>query len=271
MDSFGSDSHCLLVWQKDYDATGTFEATEVTVSAEQNGKLMQFDVTEGSQLSMNQQVGLIDTVQLTLKARQLGATSQSIADQRPDVQKRLRRHVSNLPKPFRSRTDIQDLWKMVLPTANARWRIVFMQVLLKRQLEAQISSLGNSTARWTANQCQRHSEISDSRPTRQPSKCHVLRPSRVPCLKTHEQGEFAAIGKPLFKIADTRDIFPARYITSAQLEKVKLGQRVTVMTDYGDKHRKTYDGTVAWISDRSRVYPEDHPHRWQACRFGLRR
>ena len=29
---------------KDYDATGTFEATEVTVSAEQTGKLMMFDI-----------------------------------------------------------------------------------------------------------------------------------------------------------------------------------------------------------------------------------
>jgi HlyD family secretion protein len=35
---------------KEYDATGTFEATEVTVSAEQNGQLMQFNVDEGSQL-----------------------------------------------------------------------------------------------------------------------------------------------------------------------------------------------------------------------------
>jgi HlyD family secretion protein len=71
---------------KEYDATGTFEATEITVSAEQSGQLLQFNVDEGRELKKNQQVGLIDTVQLALKALQLGATMQSIANQRPDVQ-----------------------------------------------------------------------------------------------------------------------------------------------------------------------------------------
>jgi HlyD family secretion protein len=71
---------------EDYDATGTFEATEVTVSAEQNGRLMAFDVTEGAKINANEQVGLIDTVQLQLKARQIGATRESFANQRPDLQ-----------------------------------------------------------------------------------------------------------------------------------------------------------------------------------------
>ena len=53
---------------KGYDATGTFEATEITVSAEQSGQLLQFNVDEGCKLRKNQQVGLIDTVQLALKA-----------------------------------------------------------------------------------------------------------------------------------------------------------------------------------------------------------
>ncbi len=68
-----------------YDATGLFEATEVVVSAEQNGKLLKLGVAEGSEVSKGQQVGLIDTVQLTLKARQVGANSKSIASQKPDV------------------------------------------------------------------------------------------------------------------------------------------------------------------------------------------
>ena len=37
--------------QKDFDATGTFEATEITVSAEQNGKLLSFNLTEGMTLN----------------------------------------------------------------------------------------------------------------------------------------------------------------------------------------------------------------------------
>src|SRR3712207_9366961 len=60
--------------EKEYDATGTFEATEVTVSAEQTGKLLQFTTEEGHKVEAGSQLGLVDTVQLYLRARQIGAT-----------------------------------------------------------------------------------------------------------------------------------------------------------------------------------------------------
>lgn len=42
----------------DYDATGTFEATEVIVSAEAAGKLLQLEVEEGTRLKAGEEVGL---------------------------------------------------------------------------------------------------------------------------------------------------------------------------------------------------------------------
>lgn len=42
-----------------YDATGTFEATEVIVSAEASGKLLSFDIEEGTTLKDGQEVGII--------------------------------------------------------------------------------------------------------------------------------------------------------------------------------------------------------------------
>ncbi|HAB28724.1 MAG TPA: HlyD family secretion protein, partial [Xanthomarina gelatinilytica] len=53
------------------DGYGNFEATEITVSAENNGKLMQFDVQEGNKLQQNTFVGYIDTIPLALKREQL--------------------------------------------------------------------------------------------------------------------------------------------------------------------------------------------------------
>ena len=46
------------------------------------------------------------------------------------------------------------------------------------------------------------------------------------------------------------------YITSAQLAKVKVGQRVKVFSDYGTNTRKSYDGTVIWISSRAEFTPK---------------
>ena len=41
----------------DYDASGTFEATEVIVSSEANGKIMQFNIEEGQLLKAGEEVG----------------------------------------------------------------------------------------------------------------------------------------------------------------------------------------------------------------------
>ena len=71
-----------------------------------------------------------------------------------------------------------------------------------------------------------------------------------------EQGEFVATGKPLFKVADIDNMFLRAYVTSAQLKDIKLGQKVKVLADYGDKQRKEYDGTISWISSRSEFTPK---------------
>jgi HlyD family secretion protein len=74
--------------------------------------------------------------------------------------------------------------------------------------------------------------------------------------KYAEQGEFVAAGKPLFKMADTEQMYLRAYITSAQLQHVKVGQKAKVFADYGDGQKKEYEGTVSWISSRSEFTPK---------------
>ena len=70
--------------EKEYDATGVFEATEVTVAAEQSGTLVRFDVNEGDSLVLGKEVGLVDTTQIWLKIQQAGATKAVYQSQKPD-------------------------------------------------------------------------------------------------------------------------------------------------------------------------------------------
>ena len=72
-----------------YDATGTFEATEVIVSAEAAGKLLRLEVEEGTRLKAGEEIGLVDTVQLYLKKLQLEASMKSVESQRPDLAKQI--------------------------------------------------------------------------------------------------------------------------------------------------------------------------------------
>ena len=71
-----------------------------------------------------------------------------------------------------------------------------------------------------------------------------------------ELGEYVTTGKPLFKMADTQNMFLRAYVTSAQLQHIKVGQQVKVFADYGDGQKKSYDGTISWISSRSEFTPK---------------
>src|SRR5690606_19693695 len=57
--------------EKKADGYGDFEATEITGSAEANGKLQFLKVEEGQHLEKGERVALVDTVQLYLQKQQL--------------------------------------------------------------------------------------------------------------------------------------------------------------------------------------------------------
>ena len=73
----------------DYESTGTFEATEVTVSAGASGKLLRLEVEEGTRLKAGEEVGLVDTVQLYLKTLHLVASRKSVESLRRDLSMQL--------------------------------------------------------------------------------------------------------------------------------------------------------------------------------------
>lgn len=53
--------------EKNYDATGSFEAEETIISSEATGTLLQFNVEEGQQLKAGEIVGYVDSLQLYLR------------------------------------------------------------------------------------------------------------------------------------------------------------------------------------------------------------
>src|SRR6476661_1773355 len=71
----------------DYDASGTFEADEVIVSAEQTGKILSLPIREGQTMTAGVKVGDIDVSNLELQKQQkqasVAALSQKMADAGP--------------------------------------------------------------------------------------------------------------------------------------------------------------------------------------------
>lgn len=241
--------------EKEYDATGTFEATETTVFAEQSGALLTFSVNEGDSIGQGQEVGLIDTTQTWLKIQQLGATKDVYQSQKPDMERQIAATRQQLAK---ARMDEQRYRELVADGAAPAKMLddASSQVkVLQKQLDAQVSSLNTQLSTLNAQLSTADVQIEQLRDML--GKCHIAAPTKGTVLEKYvERGEFVTVGKPLFKMADVQEMYLRAYVTSAQLQSLKLGQQVKVFADYGDQQRKTYDGTVTWISSRSEFTPK---------------
>ena len=139
--------------------------------------------------------------------------------------------------------------RKMLDDANSQVQV------LQKQLDAQLSALQTSTNALSKQMITVDVQVNQL--LDQIAKCHIFAPTRGTVIEKYvEQGEFVTAGKPLFKIADVDQIYIRAYVTSTQLQNLKVGQRVKVFTDYGGGNRKDYDGTVTWISSQSEFTPK---------------
>ena len=238
-----------------YDATGTFETTEVLVSAEASGRLLYFDIEEGMLLKAGEEVGVVDTVQLYLKTLQLEASLKSVEEQRPDILKQVAATKEQISAAQRERNRVANLLKVGAANQKQLDDAEDQLEVLRKQLVAQNSTLSNShqSLTWQSSSV----GIQVAQVEDQLKKCHITSPITGTVLaKYAEAGELTAMGTPLFKVADTEQMYLRAYITSEQLSQVKLGQKVTVFSDYGTDDHKQYPGVVTWISDTSEFTPK---------------
>ena len=226
--------------EKEYDATGVFEATEVTVAAEQSGALMHFDINEGDELALGKEVGLVDTTQIWLKIQQAGATKAVYQSQKPDREAQIAATRQQLAKAKQEQQRYKELVADGAAPSKMLDDAINQVQVLQKQLDAQISSLNTNTN--VLNKQMEATDVQVDQLRDQLRKCHILVPIKGTVLEKYvEKGEFVAIGKPLFKMADTEQMFIRAYVTSAQLKDIKVGQQAKVFADYGDGQKKEYE------------------------------
>lgn len=241
--------------KKEYDATGTFEATETTVSAEQSGTLLNFALEEGDDIEAGQEIGLIDTTQIWLKIRQTTATKAVYQSQKPDLQKQIAVTRQQLAKAKTEQQRYRELVNDGAAPAKMLDDATSQVQVLQRQLDAQVSTLNTQLS--TLNSQMSATDVQTSQLRDQLQKCHIKSPAAGTVLEKYvERGEFVAPGKPLFKMGEVKQMFLRAYVTSAQLQNIKTGQAVKVYADYGNGQKKEYDGTISWISSRSEFTPK---------------
>lgn len=241
--------------RSNYDASGTFEATEVIVSSEADGKIMHFNVEEGQLLQAEQEVGCIDTLQLHLKKMQLLTTGKAVAHKSIDINKQIAATKEQIGKAEYERKRTENLLKENAATQKQIDDINSQIAVLKKQLEAQISTLQRGNASITEESSSYDIQVAQLE--ERLHKCHIISPiSGTILAKYTEKGELAISGKPLFKIADMQNIFLRAYITASQLSHFKLGDKVKVYSDLGDDDYREYEGILTWISDKAEFTPK---------------
>lgn len=240
---------------KAYDASGVFESTEVTVSAEGNGKIMSLDLQEGDRLEAGAVVGCIDTVQLYLNKIQLEASRRAVGSGRLNISRQIAALESQIAK---QRQELDRFTKLEQAGASNRKQVEDIQAqldILERQLAAQKESLQNTNSNVSGQADALEAQVMQLEDKIR--KCVITSPvSGTILAKYSEAGELAVQGRALFKVADLDNIRLRAYITADQLTGLKLGQSVKVFADQGTSGRKEYAGTLVWISDKAEFTPK---------------
>lgn len=255
--------------KKDYDATGTFEATEVTVAAKSSGELKSFNLSEGQNVQANQVVGKIDDFQLQQKQEELTATEQQLDENASATSSRqlnIQEQLASLSEQISNEEKEQKRYaELVKDGAVPRKQLDDINnhiKVLQRQYDAtrnQFNSNNTSLKKQAlAINAQKQGIKAQKRQIEdQINNTQISSPiSGVVLEKYVEKGEFISMSKPLFKVADTKTMFIRAYVTSKQLKNIKLGQKATVMADYGNGQKKQYNGIITWISSRSEFTPK---------------
>lgn len=233
------------------DAYGNFEAKEVIVSAEAQGKIIEFKVEEGQSLIKGQNLGFIDTIPLSIQREQLIAQKNAIASKKANVNAQIDVQEEQKSILETEKNRIEQLYKDNAATKQKFDDINGKYVVLEKQIVAtrtQISSIV------------REMEVVDKKVkliNEQISRAQIVNPIDGTILEKYlEENEIAMPGKALYKIARLDEIELRVYISGSQLPEIKIGQKVKVYIDKDVETNQEYAGEVFWISDQAEFTPK---------------
>jgi HlyD family secretion protein len=236
-------------------ATGVFEATEVIVSSEATGRLLELSVTEGQDIAAGDLVARIDCRQLELQRQEVATRMSGLKTRVTDVATQTAALAEQLATAERERKRVAILIAGGAATQKQVDDVEAEIALLHRQQAAATQSLttGNRVLEdERADMLAQLAQLDD-----QIARCTFKAPAPGTVLvKYAQQGEFTASGKALFKLADMKNMILRAYVTADQLTQLKLGQAVRVRADFGLDGSREYDGRIAWIATRSEFTPK---------------
>lgn len=233
------------------DAYGSFEAREVVVSSETNGRILRFDITEGASIDKDDLIALIDTTLFHLQKEEINAGMQGIRVKLLSINAQneiLRQQADNLGVNMRR---VANMLKDDAATVKQYDDLAGQAAVIEKQILAnntQKASVAAEIAVFESRKATLNEQIARSN-VKSPRQGTILE-------KYAEAGEMAIAGKPLVKISDLSIMKLKVYVSGAQLPELRTGQEVTVRTDKGKKDYSYYRGVISHISGKAEFTPK---------------
>lgn len=252
-----------------HDASGFFEAKEILIASEQNGKILSMGVEEGDQIKALQPLAQIDVTNDKLKAEQVQASIRALTQKTNNpteqvklMQDQVRVQQAQLDQLKRERNRVANLLKADAATQKqlddltSQVDQVEKQLLVtKQQLNVTLSNINTQNSGILSERAPLQKSIAQIE--NQISKGVVFSPLTGTVLTKYAyEGEMATVGKVLLKVANLDTMTLKVYATQDQLSRVKLGQAVKIFIDQDKKSFKEYTGKVSWVSSKAEFTPK---------------
>ncbi|HNA00624.1 MAG TPA: HlyD family efflux transporter periplasmic adaptor subunit [Ferruginibacter sp.] len=265
------------------DASGTFEADEVIVSAEATGKILQLNVEEGAALAKDMVIGKIDPTAIELQKEQAASSVEALGQKTNDASPQVSVLESQIVLQNRQVAVDEEQLRVLQKEQQRFQKLVAADAVPAKQLDdingqvnvleekikagkTQLSVLQSQvSAQRRQVAIQNRGILSEKDPMEkkvaiiedQLNRTSIKNPLAGTVLTKYAQAnEFTSTGKALYKIADLSVLKLRAYITGNQLAQVKLNQAVKVKVDDGKGGYREFSGTISWISDKAEFTPK---------------
>jgi HlyD family secretion protein len=253
---FGCNSHN----GETISATGTIEATEITLSAQAGGQIKHVIADEGDVARIGDTLLVIDNTDWVYQLEQARGGYEMA-----EAQFRLALKGAREEDVIQSEANYENA-QADLKRMEELFRV---RSVSEKQLDDARTRFTISEQTWEKmKRGSRQEEIDAARARRDQTKaqmaslqkkvndCMVISPVAGTITKRYvEQGELASTGMALYQISDLSSMDITIYVSELDLPKVKLNQKANVTIDAFQK--KSYEGKVTFISSTAEFTPKN--------------
>lgn len=241
-------------------STGTLEATEIRVSSQVSGVVLNVHVDEGSPIAAGDTIAVIDSTEWSYQWRQATANLRAAEAQlrlaiEGPRQEDLRQAEASFDNAKNDLDRMEELFRSRTVTAkqleDARTRFtVAEQTLEKLRTGSRAEEIDLARAR-------RDQAAAQAASMRKRLKdCVLLAPAGGTLTnRLVEPGEFVGVGSAVAVIADLGRLEITVYVPEATVPRIRLGMRAQAAVDAFDD--RTFAGKVVYISPQAEFTPKN--------------